>query len=811
MAVPRRSPSLSSAQALRRSSRLNPGQASPIPIAVNDEPEVSVDSTQIQKPYRKPKFILRVRPREFEDVEASDKINGAEPAGKRSPRVSATLLSTHADDGTKRLILRVKLGDTKIPSTLDDNDQAPHSDEEDEVYDAEIHGEPEDQEYYDDLGDRPEEDEELRVLQALINDSADESVADSYSEASSDGSDDDNNYEASPSQTDYQPPVTRKRKRKTLTKAQKSKKNSRRRANKKSKRTRGDGCIQWSIEGEKEIDAMTEEEIDALVETFIRTVEENQRIRMKQASEVPWADVPNSPFTRGFWMHYQASKFTDKIRNKTDWLRSNMARRTMAILGRAITTGKEYLEIDDVSDQELKKSGVYMSMIFDEAGILVGLYIGSRTGKEGVYQRVANYVRVKRTGRRPKSEENSVHLKEALKEGYTWHIRPLLLADFGKVPIATLVGFEGMFTDLCNTMYCETPLPITFGHNVRSQAVIDAYKQAVPVNMLDVPWKPLNHAHQLKQGARSSRMACNTPGCCTKPGGKTTLAGLDGKNFVYLCTESCWKRLFRRLNWFPDWTWDQQLTYLSTHVSSEKGTWHRRSHGAPKASIKCWCASRGPLYLRCEIVAGEKNVSACRNCYANWDHFKKAYLLTKPPEVVRHHWHRFVRHYKIGVGNFLWVEHECQICGIDATRNPPPGYPATNVKFCRRCYDAAKSTKKTWPAWQEFMLAKYGVKKSDEESDGVSDDEKADEGAIEEASEKAIKGHDKKAAAKRAVKEAIDKLDDALDDESVESEDSEEESEVWSGDDEKEDDKEAEEEEDDDYSEMRRDDSEEEA
>ncbi|KAG9894712.1 hypothetical protein KCU98_g12577, partial [Aureobasidium melanogenum] len=66
-------------------------------------------------------------------------------------------------------------------------------------------------------------------------------------------------------------------------------------------------------------------------------------------------------------------------------LEADMSRRTMAILGCSIQDGKEYLEIDDFSDQEVNKSGVYSSMILDESENLVGLYVGSRTGLEGVY------------------------------------------------------------------------------------------------------------------------------------------------------------------------------------------------------------------------------------------------------------------------------------------------------------------------------------------------------------------------------------------------------------------------------------------
>ncbi|KAG9694912.1 hypothetical protein KCU95_g3549, partial [Aureobasidium melanogenum] len=141
----------------------------------------------------------------------------------------------------------------------------------------------------------------------------------------------------------------------------------------------------------------------------------------------------------------------------------------------------------------------------------------------------------------------------------------------------------------------------------------------------------------------------------------------------------------------PDWTWEEQLSYLRTE------------------NLKCWCAVADLMYTRCEIISGEKSILACNECNYNWDHSKKKYLVNQPPDIRRKHWEWFVKHQKSGlrVGNFQWIEHDCQICVAEATRTPPPGYPDNNVKFCcHKCYDAAKATKKTWSAWKISMLGK---------------------------------------------------------------------------------------------------------
>ncbi|KAH0274662.1 hypothetical protein KCU91_g5098, partial [Aureobasidium melanogenum] len=179
-------------------------------------------------------------------------------------------------------------------------------------------------------------------------------------------------------------------------------------------------------------------------------------------------------------------------------------------------------------------------------------------------------------------------------------------------------------------------------------------------------------------------------GCHTESTDRTTLVGFDDDDeLVYDREGSCWKRFRKRLD--------------------EKLTWYERSHGDTRENLKCRCAVEDLMHTRCEIISEEKNILACKKCYHNWDRFKKRYLVNQPPEIKRKHCEWFVKHQKSGlrVGKFKWIEHDCQICGAEANRTPPPGYPDNNVKFCHKYYDAAKATKKTWSAWKISMLGKF--------------------------------------------------------------------------------------------------------
>jgi hypothetical protein len=111
-----------------------------------------------------------------------------------------------------------------------------------------------------------------------------------------------------------------------------------------------------------------------------------------------------------------------------------------------------------------------------------------------------------------------------------------------------MIASEGLFTDLCNTMYVGSSNMVH-----RSQAVIDAYLEAVPKDMLDVPWKKLNRAHHLKQGARrSSKVPCAVELC---PYGKrsTCLAGRINGRLIYVCGIGCSSHLQYRRRKHPTW------------------------------------------------------------------------------------------------------------------------------------------------------------------------------------------------------------------------------------------------------------------
>lgn len=190
-----------------------------------------------------------------------------------------------------------------------------------------------------------------------------------------------------------------------------------------------------------------------------------------------------------------------------------------------------------------KKIGIYISIILDALGRVVGVYIGSGTGINGVAGRWWSYETALKRGFASKAERSSSHIAEALKPGHTWHIRPLLLADRDEISTARTIALEGLFTDLCNTMFVG--FPSTNPH--RSQAVIDAYLEAVPEDMLNAPWKRPNRAHQLKQGARrSSKIPCAVEICPYGDGKSTCLTGHIEGRLIYVCGRGCYSHMTYR-------------------------------------------------------------------------------------------------------------------------------------------------------------------------------------------------------------------------------------------------------------------------
>jgi hypothetical protein len=80
----------------------------------------------------------------------------------------------------------------------------------------------------------------------------------------------------------------------------------------------------------------------------------------------------------------------------------------------------------------------------------------------------------------------------------------LLLVEHKRARKSHVVGFEGHLTDFINGLDVELPI---YNRNGRTKAVIASFPDAVPPDMRDIPYRPLNLAHQHKQGTASRRFA----------------------------------------------------------------------------------------------------------------------------------------------------------------------------------------------------------------------------------------------------------------------------------------------------------------
>lgn len=144
--------------------------------------------------------------------------------------------------------------------------------------------------------------------------------------------------------------------------------------------------------------------------------------KMQQTSRLTSQTVHESAFTMGFaGMFKMANPELDekKISATVALLDAHMARKTKAIIVSKIRTGKEFLQIDPASSQDLKKFGIYISVILDSLGRVVGVYIGSVTEINGVGGRWWSYETARKRGRPNKQELSSSHILEALKPGHT--------------------------------------------------------------------------------------------------------------------------------------------------------------------------------------------------------------------------------------------------------------------------------------------------------------------------------------------------------------------------------------------------------
>jgi hypothetical protein len=92
---------------------------------------------------------------------------------------------------------------------------------------------------------------------------------------------------------------------------------------------------------------------------------------------------------------------------------------------------------------------------------------------------------VQESGTHNGSKQYSVHCS------YVSILLSLLLVEHKRARKSHVVGFEGHLTDFINGLNVELPIR---NRNGRTEAVIASFPDAVPPDMRDIPYRPLNLA-----------------------------------------------------------------------------------------------------------------------------------------------------------------------------------------------------------------------------------------------------------------------------------------------------------------------------
>lgn len=259
--------------------------------------------------------------------------------------------------------------------------------------------------------------------------------------------------------------------------------------------------VQWSVKDKQGLDIYTLGPNSE--ETFRARLYHSITARKRQAMSFDWSDLRGCHFTKGMlsvWQHLQPDVFLD-------WILSNMGLLVLGTCGQNIRSGNEYLALPRSSNVELMKWGIYLFLIMDKDGNVLFAYIGSGTGRLGVFGRCLDYDLLlesfQRSGRI--DAKQFFYISEALKAGGNVQIRPLFLVSSLQCSGPRMVAVEGIFTDVFNTLDVTEPSRNPW----RSQEAFDAYTEAVPEDMRAVEYKPANRAHQFGQGVKSK-----SPPCC---------------------------------------------------------------------------------------------------------------------------------------------------------------------------------------------------------------------------------------------------------------------------------------------------------
>lgn len=129
-------------------------------------------------------------------------------------------------------------------------------------------------------------------------------------------------------------------------------------------------------------------------------------------------------------------------------------------MGPEIKTGHELLALPSYKQQsDLRDWGTYLMVILDKKDKVVGVSSGSGAATKRLFERWTGYaIHNSKLGKFPSELSLTSYINVVLENGNTVHIRPVLLASPDHCRKAHFIAFEGLITDIFNTLNVESPL-----------------------------------------------------------------------------------------------------------------------------------------------------------------------------------------------------------------------------------------------------------------------------------------------------------------------------------------------------------------
>ena len=228
------------------------------------------------------------------------------------------------------------------------------------------------------------------------------------------------------------------------------------------------------------------------------------KVRCEQARDMS----PEEDGCMTYGMRYFARSLGEK-RIWEDVFANNTREVRRAILKPSFTLA-DFLQLPAPTDEELNRSGVYMSIcvLRDRNTQLkeIGRYIGSGTAqarRKGVGQRLKDYENLKRradSGLITADDRVGRHLRFALRKNIEWHIR--LISSFPEGTLRPLPLFvEGLWVDIVQSLTSAVPPPDSRTWTYQRPAFVKASRNTVPEGFPVHNHQQLNGASPFAQGA----------------------------------------------------------------------------------------------------------------------------------------------------------------------------------------------------------------------------------------------------------------------------------------------------------------------